>query len=206
MQDPVMWSISVQRRPVKSQILIQIVLRGRMGKPSYYVLWSRFWLISLCVWTTKIRTVVYVAMDVDIILLGDSMKSYKLPTFSCTLYQLKPPNWIFNTNKESLPCTSFLSVPWSSVYSPPGKVIQYIFMLLIILNIINLRFSVMGYTCTCLDSQRFHLAGPTLACCSQQSKTGTIYTGSSLIQVCSDCRRQIEWLLTWLKWTVRWCG
>jgi hypothetical protein len=43
-----------------------------MDKPPYYV---------LCIWTTIIRTVVYVAMDVDIILLGESTKSDKLATF-----------------------------------------------------------------------------------------------------------------------------
>ena len=43
--------------------------------------------MSLFVWTTEISTVVYVANEINIILLGDSMKSYKLATFSCKLHQ-----------------------------------------------------------------------------------------------------------------------
>lgn len=37
----------------------------------------------------KSGTVVYVAMGIDIMLLGDSMKWYKLATFSCKLGQHK---------------------------------------------------------------------------------------------------------------------
>ena len=50
------------------------------------------------------------------------------------------------------------------------------------------------------------LAGPTLACCSQQASTGAVYTAGSALRVRSDCSRQIEWLLTLLKWTVQLCG
>ena len=72
---------------------------------------------------------------------------------------------------------------------------------------INLLFSVMGYlySCTCPSkyTKGFSLADPTLACCSQQSQSGTFYTP---IVVRSDCHHQIEWLLTRLKWIVPKCA
>jgi len=135
--------------------------------------------------------------------LDDSTERYKLVSVSYKLGQ-HHSHWIFETNEESLPCTSVLLMPWSLVYSLPGKDNQYTLMLLIALNLINLLFSVIGYhTCYCPDPQNSnnHLEGPTQACCSQQS--GTTY---SAVLVRSDCWRQIEWLLTWLKWTVQWCA
>ena len=56
-------------------------------------------------------------------------------------------------------------------------------MSVIPLDTINLLFSVGStYTCTCPDGQApiYSLAGPTLACCSQQSKTGATYEAGEI--------------------------
>ena len=169
-----------------------------MDRPPYYLCHSvSFWLISLFFWTTEIRTAVYVAMGVHIILLDDSTKLYKLATFSCKLREQK--SWALLTEystkqQESLPCASVLFVPCSLAYSLLGKEIYNIFMSVIALDSINLLFSVMGYACTCQDAAGYNLASPTLACCSQQHDGGATYNSVS-IQVRSDCQLS-NWKVT----------
>jgi hypothetical protein len=57
---------------------------GRSDRAPY---WSRFFIYFTFRLDNRSQAVVYVAMGVDIILLGDSMKLYKLATFSCKLHQ-----------------------------------------------------------------------------------------------------------------------
>jgi hypothetical protein len=111
----------------------------------------------------------------------------------CKLGQQNHSYRIFETNKESLPCSLAWSMAWSWGYSPPRKHIQYISQSKITFNICNILFRVTGtLTCTCIDFKGFHLAGPTLSCCSAQHQAGTKYDSSS-IEVCSTCS-----LLKWL--------
>ena len=57
---------------------------------------------------------------------------------------------------------------------------QHTFVLVAPLDIINLLFSVMGFTCRCPDAAGYSLASPTLACCSQQWDGGATYHSDTL--------------------------